>query len=60
MNATKHIEVHKGGTAHLGWAQPQELQPPRKDQCWFKARFIFIDQKNNSYITKQSAKGARK
>jgi len=29
----------------LGWAQPQELQPPKKYQYWFKAGFIFIDKK---------------
>ena len=29
----------------MGWALTQELQPSRKDQCWFKIGFIFIDQK---------------
>ena len=29
----------------LGWALTQELQPFRKDQCWFKTWFIFIYQK---------------
>ena len=41
----KHIKVHIGGTGHLGWAQPQELQPPLKAQRWCKAEFIFIDKK---------------
>jgi len=28
----KYIEVRKGGAGNLGWAQLQELKPPRKDQ----------------------------
>lgn len=36
----------------MGQAQPQELQSPKKSQSQFKAGFIFIDQKNISYITK--------
>ena len=34
----RHININKGGTGHLRWAQPQELQPPMKDlelvQSW--------------------------
>jgi len=29
----------------LCWTLTQELQPSKKDQCWFKTRFIFIYQK---------------
>ena len=32
------MKVNKGGTGHLRWAQPQELQPPKRDlelvQSW--------------------------
>lgn len=27
------------------WSLTQELQPSRKDQCWFEVGFIFTDQK---------------
>jgi len=47
----KHIKVNKGGTGHLGWSQPQELQPLRETRAGAKAGFIFIDQ-NKCYIPK--------
>jgi len=44
----------------LGWAQPQELQPPKKAQSWFKAGFIFIDQKiiatSQNYLQEEARK----
>ena len=56
MNAVKTHKSTQRRYWHLGWAQPQELQPPKKDQSWCKAGFIFIDKKNHSHITKTVCK----
>jgi len=40
----RHIKVNKGGIGHFSWAQPKELQPPKRLESWCKARFIFIEQ----------------
>ena len=41
----KTYKYTKEVLSSLGWALTQEIQPSRKDQCWFKTGFIFIDKK---------------
>ena len=45
MNAAKTHKSAQRRYWHLGWAQPQELQPPKKAQSWCKVKFISITQK---------------
>ena len=45
MNERKTHKSTQRRHLHLGWAQPQELQPPKKAQSWYKVKFISITQK---------------
>ena len=42
--------VNKGGTGRLRWAQPQELQLPKRDLELVQSWIHFIDQEMKSYI----------
>ena len=60
MNAAKTYKSTPRRYWKFIWAQPQEIQLPNKAQSWFKAGFIFIDQKIIVTLQKLSAEGARK
>ena len=41
----KAYKYTKEVLGRLSWALTQDLQPYRKDQCWFKTWLIFVYQK---------------